>query len=172
MVTNGGFTGGYTTGCRELINLLRQKSRPYIFSSTLSTSVVAAASKAFDILQGDCMQVKILAENARRFRAGLEDAGFQLIQSDLPLIAVMVKEEGMAKRFEETLFDEGILVTAMYFPVVPKNKSRIRVVMSASHSLPDIETCIEKFVIAADHIGLERKKACQLSNGRNDHTKR
>ncbi|XP_065834806.1 2-amino-3-ketobutyrate coenzyme A ligase, mitochondrial-like isoform X2 [Oscarella lobularis] len=151
----GGASGGYTTGCKELIDLLRQKSRPYIFSSTLSSSVVAAASKAFDMLLKGCPLLKTLHENARAFRKGMLEAGFELIPSDHPLIAVLTKERDTAERLERAMLDENVLVSAMSFPVVPKGQARIRVVISACHSPADVRACVDAFVVAANRIGLE-----------------
>ncbi|XP_062509264.1 2-amino-3-ketobutyrate coenzyme A ligase, mitochondrial-like [Corticium candelabrum] len=150
----GGASGGYTSGPKELIELLRQRSRPYIFSSTLSSSVVAGAIKAFDILLSGSPLVAKLADNAKYFRKQMADVGFKIIPGDHPLVPVLVGDAEKAEKLAEQLFEEGVLVTSMCFPVVPQGEARIRVVLSAQHTHEDLDVCVRKFTKAGGKVGV------------------
>ena len=142
----GGAAGGYTTGSKELVSLLRQKSRPYLFSNTLPPPVVAAASKVFDLLMDGTDMTRKAAENTRLFRSKMTEAGFTVAGEDHPICPVMLGDARLAVEFADEMLRRDIYVIGFTFPVVPVGKSRIRVQISASHSLEDIAKCINAFI--------------------------
>ncbi|XP_046860497.1 2-amino-3-ketobutyrate coenzyme A ligase, mitochondrial-like [Xenia sp. Carnegie-2017] len=142
----GGAAGGYTTGSKQLVSLLRQKSRPYLFSNTLPPPVVGAASKVFDLLMDGTYLTSKVAENTRLFRNGMTEAGFTIAGEDHPLCPVMLGDERLAVEFADEMLKRDIYVIGFTYPVVPVGKSRIRVQISASHSTEEIERCIEAFI--------------------------
>ena len=142
----GGAAGGYTTGSKELVSLLRQKSRPYLFSNTLPPPVVAAASKVFDLLMDGTDMTRKVAENTRLFRSKMTEAGFTIAGEDHPICPVMLGDARLAVEFADEMLRRDIYVIGFTFPVVPVGKSRIRVQISASHSLEDIAKCINAFI--------------------------
>ena len=150
----GGASGGYTSGRREVIEWLRQRSRPYLFSNSLAPVITAATIRVLDLLEaGDDLRLRV-ERNAERFRAGLEKAGFELAGSGHPIIPVMLGDARVASEMAERLLDEGIYVIAFSFPVVPRDKARIRTQMSAAHSNSDIDSAIEAFVRVGRAMGL------------------
>ncbi|OTF72538.1 glycine C-acetyltransferase/2-amino-3-ketobutyrate-CoA ligase-like [Euroglyphus maynei] len=143
----GGAAGGYTTGPKELIDLLRQKSRPYLFSNSIPPPIVAQAIKVFDLLTADTSLVKKVHENTRLFRESMNEYGFNILGDDHPICPVYVGEARLATLISDAIFDQyGIYVVGFSFPVVPKNKARIRVQMSAAHSTEDVKQLIDAFV--------------------------
>ena len=141
----GGGSGGFTSGRREIINLLRQRSRPYLFSNALPPVMTAAALKALDIvMQGEDLRATINT-HAQFFRSKLETLGFRIIPGDHPIIPVMLGEAELATRMAERLLEEGIYVIGFSFPVVPKGQARIRVQMSAAHTHEDLERALQAF---------------------------
>ncbi|XP_028414755.1 2-amino-3-ketobutyrate coenzyme A ligase, mitochondrial-like [Dendronephthya gigantea] len=142
----GGAAGGYTTGSKELIALLRQKSRPYLFSNTLPPPVVACASKVFDLLMDGTDLTTKVAENTKLFRDKMTEAGFTIAGEDHPICPVMLGDARLAVEFADEMLKRDIYVIGFTFPVVPVGKSRIRVQISASHSREDIEKCINAFI--------------------------
>jgi glycine C-acetyltransferase len=145
--------GGYTAGRREIVDWLRQRSRPYLFSNS-PAPVTAATLSVLDLLEGsDDLRLRV-QRNAERFRAGLEQAGFELAGAGHPIIPVMLGDARVAVEMAERLLDEGIYVIAFSFPVVPKGKARIRTQMSAAHSDSDIDEAIDAFARVGRAMGL------------------
>ncbi|CAB4004820.1 2-amino-3-ketobutyrate coenzyme A ligase, mitochondrial [Paramuricea clavata] len=142
----GGAAGGYTTGSKELIALLRQKSRPYLFSNTLPPPVVAGASKVFDLLMDGTDLTTKVAENTQLFRSKMTEAGFTIAGEDHPICPVTLGDARLAVEFADEMLKREIYVIGFTFPVVPVGKSRIRVQISASHSHEDIEQCTNAFI--------------------------
>jgi len=141
----GGGSGGFTSGPREIIELLRQRSRPYLFSNALPPVMTAAALKALDIvIQGEDLRATI-RKHALFFRSNLETLGFRIIPGDHPIIPVMLGEAELATRMAERLLEEGIYVIGFSFPVVPKGQARIRVQMSAAHTQENLEMALLAF---------------------------
>jgi glycine C-acetyltransferase len=143
--TLGGATGGFTSGRVELVELLRQRSRPYLFSNALPPVIAAAALQAVKLVaQGDGLRAT-LRENAAFFRAQLTALGFRLIPGDHPIIPVMLGEATLATKMADRLLQEGIYVVGFSYPVVPKGQARIRVQMSAAHTKPQLERAVAAF---------------------------
>ena len=141
----GGAGGGYTAGRKEIIELLRQRSRPYLFSNSLSPAVAGAALKALEIVKCEPERRKHIAMVAARFRKGLEDAGFTLKPGEHPIIPVMIGDAGKAAAMAEALLKYGVYAIGFSFPVVPRNEARIRTQLSAAHTVEDIDFAIEAF---------------------------
>ncbi|WP_187972312.1 glycine C-acetyltransferase [Aquibium microcysteis] len=147
----GGASGGYTAGRREVVDWLRQRSRPYLFSNTLMPAIAAASLKVLDIVeQGDDLRAKLRA-NAERFRASMTKLGFTLAGADHPIIPVMIGDAALAGAMAEKMLARGIYVVGFSFPVVPKGQARIRTQMSAAHSFADIDRAVAAF----DEVGRE-----------------
>jgi glycine C-acetyltransferase len=150
----GGGSGGFTSGRREIIELLRQRSRPYLFSNALPPVMTAAALKALDlVIQGEDLRATIRA-HAKFFRSNLETLGFRIIPGDHPIIPVMLGEAELATRMAERLLEEGIYVIGFSFPVVPKGQARIRVQMSAAHTRENLERAIQAFETVGRELGI------------------
>lgn len=141
----GGAGGGYTAGRKEIIELLRQRSRPYLFSNSLSPAVAGAALKALEIVRREPERRKHIAMLAARFRKGLEEAGFDLKPGEHPIIPVMIGDAGKAAAMAEKLLEYGVYAIGFSFPVVPRNEARIRTQLSAAHTVEDIDFAIEAF---------------------------
>ncbi|MEP9389072.1 glycine C-acetyltransferase [Mesorhizobium sp. KR9-304] len=141
----GGASGGYTSGKRQVVDWLRQRSRPYLFSNTLMPAIAGASLKVFDMIdEGDALRER-LYENAARFRAGMTRLGFKLAGADHPIIPVMLGDAALAQEMAQKMLERGIYVIGFSFPVVPKGQARIRTQMSAAHSPEDIDRAIEAF---------------------------
>ncbi len=141
----GGSAGGYIAASREIVDLMRQRARPYLFSNALPPPIVAASLKAIDLAAaGDDLRRK-LTDNARLFRTRMADAGFKLLPGEHPIIPVMLGEAKLAQDMARALYDEGVYVTGFFYPVVPQGKARIRTQMSAAHSTQDIEQAAVAF---------------------------
>jgi glycine C-acetyltransferase len=150
----GGASGGYTSGRREVIDWLRQRSRPYLFSNSLAPVIASATIRVLDMLEsGDELRLR-LEHNAARFRAGMDHAGFTLAGAGHPIVPVMLGDARIASEMAERLLAEGIYVIAFSFPVVPKDKARIRTQMSAAHSDDDIDRAIDAFVRVGHTMGV------------------
>ncbi|MAW21114.1 MAG: glycine C-acetyltransferase [Flavobacteriales bacterium] len=141
----GGAMGGFTSGRREIIDMLRQRSRPYLFSNSLAPSIVGAASKVIDLLSKSTDLRDRLEENTTYFRAKMLDAGFDIKKGTHPIVPVMLYDAKLAQEMSNKLLDEGIYVIGFFFPVVPKEKARIRVQISAAHSREDLDKAITAF---------------------------
>ncbi|HWT14887.1 MAG TPA: glycine C-acetyltransferase [Patescibacteria group bacterium] len=150
----GGALGGFTTGKREVIELLRQRSRPYLFSNSLPPHVVEAGSKAFDMLASAGHLRAQLLENTRYFREQMTKAGFDLKPGVHPIVPVMIYDAPLAQQMAAQLLDEGIYVTGFFFPVVPKGQARIRTQMSAAHTREHLDRAIAAFTRVAKRIGV------------------
>lgn len=150
----GGGSGGFTTGRKAVIELLRQRSRPYLFSNTLPPPLVAASIKVFEMLSSTTELRDRLEENTRYFRAGMEQAGFDIKPGVHPIVPVMLYEAPLAQQFARRLLDEGIYVIGFFFPVVPKGEARIRVQVSAAHQTTDLDQAIAAFKRVGQELGV------------------
>ena len=142
----GGAMGGFTSGRKEIIDILRQRSRPYLFSNSLAPSIVGAASKVIDLLSDSTDLRDKLEENTRYFREKMTDAGFDIPKGTHPITPVMLYDAKLAQEMSNKLLNEGIYVIGFFFPVVPKEKSRIRVQISAAHSKQDLDKAVNAFI--------------------------
>jgi glycine C-acetyltransferase len=152
----GGALGGFTTGRREVIELLRQRSRPYLFSNSLPPHVVAAGTKAFEMLDAAGALREQLAANTAHFRQRMAAAGFELKPGTHPIVPVMVHDAPLAQEMAAQLLDEGIYVVGFFFPVVPKGQARIRTQMSAAHTREHLDRAIDAFTRVGRRLGVVR----------------
>jgi glycine C-acetyltransferase len=148
----GGASGGYISAHQEIVDLLRQRARPYLFSNAVAPSVVAGSLAALDLITESDEQRVALQRNARLFREQMTNAGFTLLPGEHAIIPVMFADEHEAATMAEVLLDHGIYVIAFSYPVVPLGKARIRVQVSAAHTVDDINQCVQAFVKARDAI--------------------
>jgi len=142
----GGAMGGYTTGKKEIIELLRQKSRPYLFSNSLAPTIVGASLKVFELISKDTSLRDKLEENTNYFRTEMGKAGFDLVGADAAIVPVMLYDAKLSQDMANALLEEGIYVIGFFFPVVPKDKARIRVQLSAAHTKQHLDKAISAFV--------------------------
>ena len=150
----GGASGGYTSGPRELVEILRQRSRPYLFSNTLAPVIAGTTLSTLDILRGSDDLRRRLVENARRFREGMDAAGFELAGADHPIIPVMLGDAKVAGEMANRLLARGVYVIGFSFPVVPRGEARIRTQMSAAHSPEHIDRAVDAFVTVGREMGV------------------
>ena len=141
----GGAMGGYTTAKKEVIEILRQRSRPYLFSNSLAPAIVGASIKVFDMLEKDTSLRDKLAHNTAYFKKGMKEAGFDIIDGESAIVPVMLYDAQLSQNMADALLEEGIYVIGFFFPVVPKGKARIRVQLSAAHSIEHLDTAINAF---------------------------
>ncbi len=149
----GGAMGGYTTGKKEIIEILRQRSRPYLFSNSLAPAIVGATLKVFDIISKDTTLRDKLEWNTNYFRTGMEKAGFDLVGADAAIVPIMVYDAKLSQVMADKLLEKGIYVTGFFFPVVPEGMARIRVQLSATHTKEQLDTVMTSFI----EVGLELK---------------
>ncbi|AMB39871.1 MULTISPECIES: glycine C-acetyltransferase [Paenarthrobacter] len=142
----GGASGGYVSGRGEIVAMLRQKARPYLFSNSLAPAIVAATIKAIELVQGSGELRTKLFENAALFRRRMSEEGFELLDGEHAIIPVMFGDAVVAARIADEMLSNGVFVTAFSYPVVPKGAARIRVQLSAAHSADDVEACVQAFV--------------------------
>jgi glycine C-acetyltransferase len=142
----GGAMGGYTTGKKEIIEILRQKSRPYLFSNSLAPSIVGAANKVFEILSCSTHLRDRLEENTQYFKTKIIKAGFDVKEGNSPIVPIMLYDAALSQKFAEMLLEEGVYAVGFFYPVVPKGKARIRTQISAAHSKDHLDTAIHAFV--------------------------
>jgi len=142
----GGASGGYVSARAEIVDLLRQRARPYLFSNTLAPSIVAGTLAALDLLEGSGQLRQKLRENAALFRALMTDAGFDLLEGEHPIVPVMFGDAALTARIADEMQKRGVYVTAFSFPVVPREAARIRVQLSAAHTDDEIRRCVDAFV--------------------------
>ncbi len=142
----GGASGGFTSGKKEIIEILRQRSRPYLFSNTLAPSIVGASIRVFDILSSSTELRDKLEENTKYFRSKMEEAGFDLKPGEHPIVPIMLYDAPLSQKFAEKLLDKGIYVIGFFYPVVPKGQARIRVQISAGHERGHLDTAIKAFI--------------------------
>mgnify|MGYP001373923340 FL=1 len=141
----GGASGGYTSGRAEIIEYLRQRSRPYLFSNTVAPSIVAASIKAIDLLNESTELRDRLEANTKYFREQMADSGFHIVEGTHPITPIMLGDAALASRFADVMLEKGIYVIGFSFPVVPQGKARIRTQISAAHTREDLEFAIAKF---------------------------
>tara|TARA_B110000858_G_scaffold77126_1_gene89374 strand:+ start:443 stop:1636 length:1194 start_codon:yes stop_codon:yes gene_type:complete len=142
----GGAMGGFTTGKKEIIEILRQRSRPYLFSNSLAPTIVGASLKVFELLSNDTSLRDRLENNTNYFRNKMEKAGFDLVGADAAIVPVMLYDAKLSQDMANSLLDEGIYVIGFFFPVVPKDKARIRVQLSAAHTKEHLDKAINAFI--------------------------
>ena len=150
----GGASGGYTSGRKPLIDLLRQRSRPYLFSNTLAPPIAAASVRTLELLNESQSLRTQLQENSRYFRNRMTDAGFRLLPGEHPIIPVMIGDAALAARLADELLQEGIYVVGFSFPVVPKGEARIRTQMSAAHTREQLKFAVNAFQNAGRKVGV------------------
>ena len=149
----GGASGGFTSGPKEVINLLRQRSRPYLFSNTLAPSIVGASIAVLDLLEKSTELRDKLEENTLYFREKMTTAGFDIKPGTHPIVPIMLYDAKLSQDFAAELLKEGIYVIGFYFPVVPKDKARIRVQLSAAHTKEHLDKAIAAFVKIGKKLG-------------------
>jgi len=142
----GGAMGGYTTGKKEIIEILRQRSRPYLFSNSLAPNIVGASLKVFEILKRDNSLVNQLKENTAYFKKRMKEAQFDIVDGDSAIVPVMLYDAKLAQQMAEKLLEKGIYVIGFFFPVVPKGKARIRVQLSAAHTREQLDKAVDAFI--------------------------
>ncbi|MDA0843974.1 MAG: glycine C-acetyltransferase [Bacteroidetes bacterium] len=150
----GGAMGGYTTGKKEVIELLRQRSRPYLFSNSLAPAIVGASIKVFELLRKDTSLRDRLAENTAYFKEGIKQAGFDYIDGESAIVPIMLYDAQKAQEMAALLLEEGIYVIGFFFPVVPKGKARIRVQLSAAHTTQQLDKAIAAFTKVGRNLGV------------------
>jgi glycine C-acetyltransferase len=148
----GGASGGYVSARAEIVELLRQRARPYLFSNAVAPAVVAGSLAALDLVTAGGAERARLKENAARFRRLMTDAGFDLLPGEHPIVPVMFGDAMLAGRVADEMLRHGVYVIAFSYPVVPQGKARIRVQLSAAHSAQDVETCVRAFVAARETV--------------------
>jgi glycine C-acetyltransferase len=152
----GGASGGYVASHQEVVDLLRQRSRPYLFSNSVAPAVVAGSLAALDLVSGSSEARETLRGNAALFRELMTDAGFELLPGSHPITPVMFPGDDGARRAAQVadhMLAHGVYVIAFSFPVVPRGRARIRVQLSAAHSEADVRACVDAFVAARDAVG-------------------
>lgn len=150
----GGASGGFTSGPKEIIEILRQKSRPYLFSNTLAPSIVGASLGVLDIIERDTSFLNQLKSNTNLFRNGMKKLGFDIKPGNHPIVPVMLYDDHLAKKMSEDLLEIGIYVIGFFFPVVPKGEARIRVQLSAAHTIEQIEQALNAFEKVGKKLGV------------------
>lgn len=148
----GGAMGGYTTGKKEIIEMLRQRSRPYLFSNSLAPSIVGASIKVFELLERDTTLRDKLEWNSDYFKKGIKAAGFDIIDGDSAIVPVMLYDARLSQQMADALLKHGIYVIGFFFPVVPKDKARIRVQLSAAHTKEHLDKAIEAFTLVGKEL--------------------
>lgn len=142
----GGAMGGYTTGKKEIIEMLRQRSRPYLFSNSLAPAIVGASIKVFEMLKTDTSLRDQLEKNTIYFKKGMKNAGFDIIEGDSAIVPIMLYDAKLSQKMADLLLEKGIYVIGFFYPVVPKNKARIRVQISAAHKKEHLDRAISAFI--------------------------
>ena len=150
----GGAMGGYTTGKKEVIELLRQRSRPYLFSNSLAPAIVGASIKVFEMLESDTTLRDMLENNTNYFKKAMKEAGFDIVDGDSAIVPVMLYDAKLSQTMANMLLEEGIYVIGFFFPVVPKDKARIRVQLSAAHTKEHLDKAIAAFVKVGRKLGV------------------
>ncbi|MFC6861391.1 glycine C-acetyltransferase [Zunongwangia atlantica] len=150
----GGAMGGYTTAKKEIIEILRQRSRPYLFSNSLAPSIVGASLKVFELLEKDDSLRNKLKENTKYFKQGIKDAGFDIIDGDAAIVPVMLYDAKLSQDMADQLLEEGIYVIGFFYPVVPKEKARIRVQLSTAHEKGHLDKAIAAFTKVGKALGV------------------
>ena len=141
----GGATGGFTSGRKEIIDMLRQRSRPYLFSNTLAPNICTASLKVFEMLEKSTALRDTLEKNVHYFRAGMQKAGFDVSDGDHPIVPIMLGDANLAQSMSKKLLEKGIFAIGFFYPVVPQGKARIRTQISAAHTFEDLDKAIDAF---------------------------
>jgi glycine C-acetyltransferase len=150
----GGAMGGYTTGKKEIIELLRQRSRPYLFSNSLAPSIVGASIKVFELLSSTTELRDRLEENTKYFKEKIINAGFDIKQGDSPIVPIMLYDAALSQKFADLLLEEGVYAIGFFYPVVAKGQARIRTQISAAHTKTDLDKAINAFVKVGKTLGV------------------
>jgi glycine C-acetyltransferase len=150
----GGGSGGFVAASHEVVTILRQRSRPYLFSNTLAPAIVGAAVAAFDLLDKSDDLRRALRDNTRYFRQRMTEAGFDIKPGEHPIVPVMLYQSELAQKLSAALLDLGIYVIGFFYPVVPKDQARIRVQISAAHQREHLDHAIDAFVTAGKKLGV------------------
>jgi len=150
----GGASGGYTSGRKEIIDLLRQRSRPYLFSNTLAPAIAAASIKVLEMLSESTKYRDKLEENTKYFRQEIKKIGLPIIESEHPIVPIMLGDAVLSQKMAERLLEKGVYAVGFYFPVVPKGKARIRTQISAAHSKEDLDFALNAFKEVKEELGI------------------
>jgi glycine C-acetyltransferase len=150
----GGAMGGYTTGPKEIIELLRQRSRPYLFSNSLAPSIVGASIKVFEILSATTELRDRLEENTKYFKKQIIEAGFDIKPGDSPIVPIMLYDAALSQKFADRLLEEGIYAIGFFYPVVGKGQARIRTQISAAHTKAHLDKAIAAFIKVGKELGV------------------
>lgn len=150
----GGAMGGFTAARKEIVDMLRQRSRPYLFSNSLAPSIVGASIKVLDILSASTALRDKLEGNAKYFRQEMEAAGFDILPGETPIVPVMLYDAKLSQTFADELLKEGIYVIGFFFPVVPREQARIRVQISAGHEREHLEKAVAAFTKVGKRLGV------------------
>ena len=150
----GGASGGYTAACRPIVDLLRQRSRPYLFSNTLAPAICAATLKTIELLEASTDLRDKVHANARYFRAEMEKLGFDLLPGEHPIVPVMLYDPVVAQEFARRMLEKGVYVVGFCYPVVPKGRDRIRTQISAGHTKEDLDFAVRCFGEVKAEMGL------------------
>jgi len=150
----GGASGGFTSGKKEIIDLLRQRSRPYLFSNSVAPAIVAATIKVIDMLEASTELRDRVEENARYFRSGMEKLGFDLAGKDHPIVPVMLGDAALSQKFADKLLERGIYAVGFFFPVVPRGAARIRTQISAAHTREQLDKAMQAFAEVKEELGI------------------
>ena len=148
----GGATGGFTSGRKEIIDMLRQRSRPYLFSNTLAPNICTASLKVFEMLKKSTSLRDTLEKNVHYFRAGMQKAGFDVKDGDHPIVPIMLGDANLAQSMSKKLLEKGIYAIGFFYPVVPQGKARIRTQISAAHTLEDLDKAIDAFTATKNQL--------------------
>ena len=150
----GGASGGFTASKKEIVEILRQRSRPYLFSNTLAPAIVGASIKVIDLLTASTELRDKLEANTLRFRKGMESAGFDVLPGQSAIVPIMLYDAKLSQTFANALLEEGIYVIGFFYPVVPQGKARIRVQLSAAHEFEHIDHAIAAFTKVGKALGV------------------
>jgi len=150
----GGASGGYTSGRKEIIDLLRQRSRPYLFSNTLAPAIASASIKVLDMLMSSTKYRDKVEENTKYFREKIKEIGLETIDSVHPIVPIMLGDAVLSQKMAEKMLEKGVYVVGFYFPVVPKGKARIRTQISAAHTKEDLDLAIKAFKECKEELGI------------------
>jgi glycine C-acetyltransferase len=153
----GGASGGYVSGRKELVAMLRQRSRPYLFSNSVAPPIAAASLKVLELLKTAGDLRRRLAENTAFFRKRMTEAGFDILPGEHPIVPVMVGDAALASKMAAIMLEKGVYVVGFSFPVVPQGKARIRTQVSAAHSRDDLERAVQAFIATRDELGADRR---------------
>lgn len=150
----GGASGGYTSGRKEIIDLLRQRSRPYLFSNSVAPPIVAASLKVFEILERSTELPERVMANAKYFREGIGQVGLDSVPGEHPIVPIMLGDASLSQRMADALLEKGVYVIGFFFPVVPEGKARIRTQISAAHTRDDLDFALEQFAAVKRDLGI------------------